>query len=180
MRTDTIPHLFLEKVKKFGDRVALREKEYGVWQEISWKDYLRHVRHFSLGLVELGLEKGGHVSILGENVPEWLYADLAAQSAGGVGIGIYPTNPAPEAKYVIGHSESTFVVCGDQEQVDKVLEVKDDLPLLKKIIVIDMKGLRNYTDPLIISFEEVEEMGRRTVRAGPGAVYGDDRRDKPG
>jgi long-chain acyl-CoA synthetase len=171
MRNDTIPHLLYAKVKKYGDRVALREKEFGVWQEISWNQYFAHIRHFCLGLLELGLKRGDHVSILGENKPEWLYADLAVQSAGGVGVGIYPTNPAPEAKYVIGHSDSTFVVCGDQEQVDKVVEVRDDLPLVKKIIVIDMKGLRNYTDPMIIAFDEVEKIGRKAEEKDPEAYY---------
>ncbi|MBM4327472.1 MAG: long-chain fatty acid--CoA ligase [Deltaproteobacteria bacterium] len=161
MRVDTIPHLFLDKVRKYGDRVALREKDYGVWQEVSFNEYCAHIRHFCLGLVELGLEPGGRVSIFGENEPEWLYADLAVQSAAAVAVGVYPTNPPKEAKYVIGHSDSTFVICDDQEQVDKVLEVKAELPLIKKIIVMDMKGLRNYRDPDIMSFAAVEEIGRR-------------------
>ena len=127
MKEDTIPHIFLGKVKKYGDRVALREKDFGVWQEISWNEYCRHVRHFCLGLMELGLCRGDHVSIFGENEPEWLYSDLAVQSAGGVAVGVYPTNPAKEASYVIGHSDSIFVVCDNQEQVDKVLEVKEEL-----------------------------------------------------
>jgi len=171
MRQDTIPHLFLGKVKKYGDRVALRDKEYGVWQEISWNEYCRHVRHFCLGLMELGLNPGDHVSIFGENEPEWLYADLAAQSAAAVAVGVYPTNPAKEAKYVIGHSESKFVICDNQEQVDKVLEVKEELPRLKKIIVTDMKGLRKYADPLIMSFEAVEEIGGKIDQAEPDKYY---------
>jgi long-chain acyl-CoA synthetase len=167
MREDTIPHLFWGKVRKYGDRVALREKDYGVWQEISWKEYGRHVRHFCLGMMELGLSRGDHVSIFGENEPEWLYSDLATQSAGAVAVGVYPTNPPKEAKYVIGHSESVFVVCDDQEQVDKVLEVKADLPLVRKIIVTDMKGLRHYTDPMIMSFQAVEEIGRQVEARDP-------------
>ncbi|MFH1242673.1 MAG: AMP-binding protein [Pseudomonadota bacterium] len=171
MKEDTIPRIFLGKVKKYGDRVALREKNFGTWQEISWNEYCRHVRHFCLGLLELGLSRGDHVSIFGENEPEWLYADLAVQSAGAVAVGVYPTNPAKEACYVIGHSESIFVVCDNQEQVDKVLEVKEKLPLLKKIIVTDMKGLRHYTDPMIISFEAVEEMGRKVEEKDPEKYY---------
>jgi len=159
MSENTIPDIFLGKVKKYGDRVALREKEFGIWQEISWNEYCRHVRHFSLGLMELGLKKGDHVSIFGENEPEWLYADLGIQSAGAVAVGVYPTNPAKEASYVIGHSESIFVICDTQEQVDKVLEARDRLPLLQRIIVTDMKGLRRYSDPMIMSFEAVEELG---------------------
>ena len=171
MREDTLPHMFLSKVRKYGDRVALREKDLGIWQEISWNEYFRHVRHFCLGLLELGLKKGDHISIFGENEPEWLYADLAAQSAGAVAVGVYPTNPAAEARYVIGHSESSFVVCDDQEQVDKVLEVKEDLPLLKNIIVMDMKGLRHYTDPMIMSFEAVEDIGRALDEQDPERYF---------
>lgn len=171
MRDDTIPHLLWRNVKRSSDRVALRQKDFGVWQEISWNEYGRHVRHFCLGLLSLGLKRGEHVSIFGENNPEWLYADLATQSAGAVSVGVYPTNPPKEAKYVIGHSESVFVVCDDQEQVDKVLEQKADLPALRKVIVIDMKGLRRYRDPSILSFAEVEKMGREKDQKDPG-LYG--------
>jgi long-chain acyl-CoA synthetase len=171
VREDTIPHLLWRNVKRYGDRVALRQKDFGVWQEISWKEYGQHVRHFCLGLIGLGLKRGEHVSIFGENNPEWLYADLATQSAGAVAVGVYPTNPPKEAKYVIGHSQSAFVVCDDQEQVDKVLEVKADLPAVRKVIVIDMKGLRRYQDPLILSFAEVERLGRELDQKDP-ELYG--------
>ncbi len=167
MNRNTIPDLFLKRVERFGDQVALREKDLGIWQEITWSEYAQHVRGFCLGLVELGLERGDHVSILSENVPEWLYADLAVQAAGGISVGVYPTNPPPEVRYIVGHSESVFCVCQDQEQVDKVLEVKDDLPLLKKIIVMDLKGLRNYGDPMILPFEEVEGIGGEVYQKDP-------------
>jgi long-chain acyl-CoA synthetase len=167
MREDTLPHMFVSRVARYGDRVALREKDYGIWQEISWNEYFRHVRHFCLGMTAMGLSEGDHVSIFGENEPEWLYADLAAQSARAVAVGVYPTNPPKEAQYVIGHSDSIFVVCDDQEQVDKVLTVKDQLPRLRKIIVMDMKGLRHYTDPMILSFQAVEEMGRKLEEREP-------------
>jgi long-chain acyl-CoA synthetase len=169
MRQDTLPHVFVSRVARYGDRVALREKDYGVWQEISWNEYFRHVRHFCLGMVKLGLSEGDHVSIFGENEPEWLYADLATQSARAVSVGVYPTNPPKEAHYVIGHSDSIFVVCDDQEQVDKVLAVKGQLPRLRKIIVTDMKGLRHYTDPMIMSFQAVEALGRALEEREPGA-----------
>jgi len=169
MREDTLAHLFLSKVEKYQNRVALREKNLGIWQEISWYVYCRHVRHFCLGMLELGLKKGDRVSIFGNNEPKWLYADLATQCAGAISVGVYPTNPAKEAAYVIGHSESVFVVCDDQEQVDKVLEAKADLPLLQKIFVMDMKGLRNYREPSVMSFEAVENLGRRMDEKDPEA-----------
>jgi long-chain acyl-CoA synthetase len=141
--------------------VALREKKLGIWQRISWIEYLGHVRDFALGLRELGLKPQNTISVLGDNCQEWLYADLAAQSSRAITVGIYPTDVASQVKYLLENSDSTFVVCKDQEQVDKVLQVHGSLPLLKKIIVIDMKGLRKYKDPKIISFAAVEKMGRR-------------------
>jgi long-chain acyl-CoA synthetase len=160
MELKTFPAIFQDKVKRFGNRVALREKEFGIWRNISWTEYYEHVKHFCLGLISLGLEKGDRVSVLSENCQQWLYADLAIQSAGAITVGVYPTNPAAQVKYIIGHSESKFVVVEDQEQADKVLEVKEHLPCLQKAIVIDMKGLRYYNDPLLISFEEVENLGK--------------------
>jgi long-chain acyl-CoA synthetase len=167
MKEDTIPKLFHRNTNLYRNKVALREKDLGIWQSVPWKDYWNHVCFFALGLKHLGLEKGDKVSVLGDNCREWLYADLAAQSSGAVTVGIYPTDVASQVKYVLENSESSFVVCKDQEQVDKVLEVKDQLPLLKKIIVIDMKGLRRYRDPMIVSFKQVEELGEALHREQP-------------
>jgi long-chain acyl-CoA synthetase len=167
MEENTIPKLFYRNTNLYRNKVALREKDLGIWQSVPWKDYWNHVCFFDLGLKHLGLKKGDKVSVLGDNCREWLYADLAAQSSGAVTVGIYPTDVASQVKYVLENSESSFVVCKDQEQVDKVLEVKDDLPLLKKIIVIDMKGLRRYKDPMIVSFKQVEELGETLHREQP-------------
>ncbi len=164
----TFPKLLLEKATTYRDRVAMRDKHKGIWQEISWQTYLEKVRHFCLGLSELGMKNGDHASILGENCPEWIFADLAIQSLRGVSVGIYPTNSEEQVKYIVDHSRSRFVIAEDQEQVDKLLVIKEDLPLLKKVIVIDMKGLRHYDDPAIISFREVEELGREEDQKDPG------------
>ena len=156
----TIPKLLRRNRLRHGDRTALREKDLGVWQKVSWNQYWEHVRNFALGLKELGLEdEGGKVSILGDNCREWLYADIAAQACRAISIGVYPTNVAEQCLYVLENSDSSMVVCRDQEQVDKILEIKARLPRLMQIIVIDMKGLRNYTDPMILSFEQVEKLG---------------------
>jgi long-chain acyl-CoA synthetase len=167
----TYPKLLVEKARMYQNRVAMREKRKGIWQEISWNAYLENVKHFSLGLVELGMQAGDHLSILGENCPQWVFADLAAQSLRGVSVGIYPTNSEEQVKYILDHSRSRIVVVGDQEQTDKVLAIKDDLPMLRNIIVIDMKGLRHYDDPMIISFAAVEELGRRAIRSSPDQFY---------
>lgn len=163
----TLPKLLLEKAQLYRSRVAMREKFKGIWQEISWNEYLEKVHEFCLGLAELGMKKGDNASILGENCPEWIFADLAIQSLGGVSVGIYPTNSVDQVKYILDHSESRFVIVKDQEQADKVLEVKEELPLLHKIIVIDMKGLRHYKEPSIISYQEVETLGRQAARKDP-------------
>lgn len=159
MKENTIPKLFLRNRDLHYNEVALREKDLGIWQRVTWRDYWDHVCFFALGLKRLGLEKGEKVSILGDNCREWLYSDLAAQGSSAVSVGVYPTDVASQVRYILENSESRFVVAKDQEQVDKILEVKDDLPLLEKIIVIDMKGLRRYNEPMIISFKEVESLG---------------------
>jgi long-chain acyl-CoA synthetase len=163
----TLPKLLVEKAELYQDRVAMRKKYKGIWQEISWKTYLEKVRLFCLGLLELGMGRGDHASILGENSPEWLFADLAIQCLGGVSVGIYPTNSEEQVQYILDHSRSRVVVVSDQEQADKILAVKEKLPMLKKMVVIDMKGLRHYEDPLIISYQKVEELGRATDEEDP-------------
>lgn len=168
MKSNTIPKLLRISAEKFGSKVALREKDLGIWQNITWQDYYENSKYFGLGLLELGLKKEDKISILSENNPEWLYSDLGSQSVGGIVVGIYPTNVASQVEYILNHSQSKFVVVGDQEQTDKVLEVKDNLPDLKKVIVIDMKGLRKYRNPLIISFDDVVKLGRELNDKEPG------------
>ena len=163
----TLPRVFLDRVAECGDEVALREKDFGIWQSITWNRFLAHVKYFALGLVELGFKRGDHLAIISENCKEWLYADLASISLGGVTLGVYPTSPYAEVKYVVHHSDSVIVLCEDQEQTDKILEVIDELPMLKKIIVKDMKGMRKYSNEMIISFREVEDLGRKLEETKP-------------
>lgn len=164
----TLGQFFLERVAERGDQVALREKNYGIWQRVTWNQYLEHVKHFSLGLRVLGFEREDHLAIISENCCQWLYSDLSAVCMGGISVGVYPTSPYPEVHYVVNHSDSKFVMCEDQEQTDKILEVWDDLPTVQKIIVKDMKGLRRYPKDIIISFAEVEALGRELGQKEPG------------
>ncbi len=163
----TLGQFFLDRVAERGDAVALREKDFGIWQSVTWNQYLEHVRRFALGLKALGLKRGDHLAIISENCREWLYADIATICLGGVTVGVYPTSPYPEVHYVVKHSDSRFVVCEDQEQTDKILEVIDDLPEVVKIIVMDMKGLRRYGRERIMSFAEVEALGAELERKEP-------------
>jgi len=160
MADDTIPKLFLRNAQRYGPRVALREKDLGIWKRVTWQDYYHQVRDLALGLQALGFTAGDKLAILGDNCCEWLYADLAAQALSGIALGIYPTDVAGQVQYILKNSDARFVVVKDQEQVDKVLECLEHLPLLQKIIVIDPKGLRNYRQPLLMSFSDVQQAGR--------------------
>ncbi len=166
---DTFPKLLRHNARKWGDdRVAMREKEFGIWQPYTWKDYYEHVKYFCLGLVSMGLQKGDTISIIGDNRPEWLWAELAAQSAGAIGIGIYQDSILKEVSYIINHAASRFVVAEDQEQVDKVLDMGDEIPTVEHIIYTDPRGMRKYDDPRLIYFPEVEERGREFEKKNPG------------
>ena len=164
---ETFPQLLLERVQELGERTALREKDYGIWQSVSWEEYLEHVRDFSLGLVSLGLTPEDTVAIIGDNRPEWIYAELAAQAAGAKSIGIYQDGVVSEIIYIITHAHVKFIVVEDQEQVDKILEMWDDLERVEKVIYYDPKGLRNYTEPFLMFFPEVEKLGREYGEAHP-------------
>lgn len=168
MTEDTIPKLFLRNVSRYGSRVALREKELGIWKRMTWQGYYEQVRDFALGLISFGFKTGDKVAILGDNCCEWLYADLAAQSLSGIAVGIYPTDVAAQVNYILKNSDAKYVIAKDQEQVDKVLQVIDDLPLLNKVIVIDPKGLRNYKSPALTSFSETRKAGRALLEKFPG------------
>ncbi len=165
---DTLPKLLVEAARRYGKKGALREKEYGIWQEVSWESYLGHVRDFALGLVSLGFQRGDKLAIIGDNRPEWIYAELAAQAAGGVAVGLYQDSLNKEVGYIIDHSDARFVVVEDQEQVDKLIEIMDQLPKVEKVIYYDPKGLRNYKEPYLMFFPEVETLGRRYHEQHPG------------
>ncbi len=165
----SLPALLERNAHRFGHtRVALREKEYGIWQAVTWQRYFEHVRDFSLGLASLGLTRGDALGIIGNNRPEWIYAELAAQAAGAVPFGIFQDSILSEVAYIIDHSEATMLVAEDQEQVDKILDLKDKLPRVKKIIYTDPKGLWDYEDDILIDYYEVEKRGREIHEKEPG------------
>lgn len=164
----TLPALLKRNAALFGDtKVALREKEFGIWQSVSWQAYYDKVRHLSLGLMELGYEKGDKLSVIGDNRPEWLYSELAIQALGGAVVGIFPDSHLEQVQYIIDHSDSSFVMVEDQEQTDKILNMIDRIPQVKKVIVDDMKGMRNYDHPKMVPFSKVLEMGRERDQKDP-------------
>jgi long-chain acyl-CoA synthetase len=161
MEQGTIPRLFVTKARQYGSaKVALREKAYGIWQEVTWQQYYEHVSALCLGLVRLGLQRGDKVAMICGNRPAWLYAELAAQSAGAIPVGIFVDSLPHQVKFFLDHAEARFVIVEDQEQVDKVLEVRDELPGLRRIIVDNTRGLEDYRDPMLTSVREVEALGR--------------------
>jgi long-chain acyl-CoA synthetase len=165
---DTFPKLLERNAEKYGDRkVAMREKEFGIWQAFTWKEYRDHVKYFSLGLVALGISRGDKVAIIGDNRPEWVWAEVAAQAAGAVPLGLYQDSTLKEVSYVIDHSDSTFVVAEDQEQVDKILDMKDQLPKVRYIVYTDPRGMRGYKEPCLLDFKEVETHGRELEQREP-------------
>jgi long-chain acyl-CoA synthetase len=163
----TLPTIFFRKVAECGDRVALRKKEYGIWNNISWREYGDYVKWVCSGLISLGLQKGERVSIISETRPEWLFIDLAIQSAGGITVPIYQTCSAPQVEYILQHSEARFLFVEDEEQLDKYLEIREHLPHLKKVIVVDLKGLRYFRDPAVLSFKDLLDLGRAHESRGP-------------
>ena len=165
---DTIPKLIMSNYEKWGYRTAMCMKKFGIWQRYSWKEYYEKVKYLSLGLISLGLKPGDAVCIIGDNEPEWFWGEFATQAAGGIVTGIFVDSIPSEVKYIVTHSDAKFAIVNDQEQTDKFLEIKDELPSLKKVIYWDPKGLRNYDDPILINFTEVIELGREYEKTHPG------------
>ena len=155
----TLPQMLRENACKYPERVAIRQKEFGIWNPSSWQRYYQRACHVGLGFRALGLNEGGHVAILSENRIEWVLAQLGANIVDGIAVGVYPTSPSNEVAYVLAHSESEIIVCEDQEQVDKVLERRNELPKLRKIIVIETKGIRDYPPDQVMSFDALEALG---------------------
>jgi len=163
MTLKTTPQIFKDTVNKYGDRVAMRKKEYGLWHDISWNEYYTLAKHIGSALISMGLEKGDRVSIIGDNCPEWVIIDVGVQCAGGVAVGIYSTNAWPQVEYVIQNSESKFFFVENEEQLDKWLHFRDKVPFLKKVIVWDLEGLRHFKDPMVMTYNEILEKGRLIV-----------------
>lgn len=164
---DTLTALFRQRVLEHPNEVALREKDFGIWNEYSWRDYGDEARWIGLGLVALGLEPGDICSIASEINKEWMFADLGVLGVGGVVNGVYPTDAPNQVEYLVNDSGSRFYFAEDEEQLDKVLEVRDRTPKLEKIIIFDMEGLRHLDDPQCLSLDALRELGRRQLEKRP-------------
>jgi long-chain acyl-CoA synthetase len=166
---DTLAQMFWNAIELRGDTVALRQKDRGIWKSVSWRELGTAARETGLGLAALGFEPGQCASILANTVEEWLYADYGILGAGGVSNGIYPTDAPAQVEYLLRDSGSAYLFVDDEEQLDKALEVRERLPLLKRIIVFDTEGLRSFHDPMVMSLAELRELGRDYHKAHPNS-----------
>jgi long-chain acyl-CoA synthetase len=149
------------------EAVALREKRLGIWEEITWTEYLRSVAAVGTGLLKLGVRPDDHVAILSDNCPQWLYADLGTQGIGARAVGIYQTNTPEDVAYVLNHCEARILFCEDQEQVDKAIAVADETPTVKKVIVFDPRGCRHYEDARLLSWSDFIDQSLADAKEEP-------------
>ncbi|MCJ7659258.1 MAG: AMP-binding protein [Anaerolineales bacterium] len=158
---DTLPKNLIAGYEKYGEtKIAMRQKDRGIWRSYTWKQSYAEVRHLCLGLIELGLNHGDKVCIIGDNDPQYFWAQLAVQSGGGVAVGIFTDSTPPEIQYVVSHSDALFFFAKDQEQCDKLLEIHEQVPNVKRVIYWDEKGLWNHDEPWLMSYKQVQALGQ--------------------
>jgi long-chain acyl-CoA synthetase len=164
---DCLPALLLRRAAEYGTHVALRHNELSRWREFTWADYATRTAQIGSALLALGVEPGDRVAIHSENRPEWVMTDLAIQGIGAASVGVYPTSPSAEVEYLLGHCRAVVLVAEDEEQLDKVLAVRHELPYLRRIVVLETRGVRQYLDdPMIMTFAELEALGAERSTAG--------------
>jgi long-chain acyl-CoA synthetase len=163
----TLPGLFRHRVAEMGERVAMREKAFGIWRPISWNEYGRRARAIGMGLAALGLKRGDVVAILSENNKEWIFTDVGTICAGGVACGIYPTDSAVQVEYIVSNSQAKFLFVENEEQLDKYLTIRERVPSLKKVVVYDMEGLRDFADPMVMTIDALYALGAEYDKAHP-------------
>lgn len=166
----TLPQLFLKKSRERGARVAMREKDFGIWQSYSWDTYREYASCIANGLLATGLQRGDVTSILSEDCKEWMFADIGNQLAGGVSNGIYPTYQPRQVKHAMTDSRTRFLFVEDEEQLDKFLEIESDLPLIEHVWVFDWKGLRDFEHDKVSQVEDLYALGREYGDQNPGRI----------
>ncbi len=170
MPGDTMPQLFWNAVAARGPKVWMRQKKLGIWRSWTWDEAAQAVREIGAGLLSLGFERGERAAILSNTIVEWILTDLAILSCAGVSNGIYPTDAASQVHYLCDDSATVILFAEDEEQLDKALEVREQLPRLRKIVVFDMEGLRGLDDPGVMSLQALREAGRNWLRQHPQAL----------
>ena len=179
MSTTTLPRLLRRNAATMADQPAIREKNRGIWQTYTWSQYEREVRDFASGLAAHGFRRGDLLAVAGDNRPRLYWAQLAAQCLGGVAVPMYQDSIAAELVYVLDHAEVSVIVAEDQEQVDKILAIKPQLPRLNLVVFDDPRGLQHYEMPFLKSFEEVQAAGRDFAAAHAGHLDGEIEKGAP-
>lgn len=165
---DTFPKLIRRNYLKWGNKkVAYRYKDYGIWHELTWQDFYERVKWFAGGLASLGFGPGDKIAICGENAPEWFWGQIAAQCLGGASVGLYTDSIPSEMQYIIDHSDAKIVMADDQEQVDKILSIRQQIPKVKKVVYWIAKGMWGYEDPWLIGFDDMMELGQAYEKDHP-------------
>ncbi len=166
-QADTYPKMLRLNAKEHGSEIALREKDFGLWRVLTWNDYQSRVRDFTLGMVELGIQRGDVIGIIGDNRPDWVAAEVAAHAVRGMSLGMYRESLPEEVLYLLTYGETKIVFAEDEEQVDKLLELGDRAPHLKHIVYSDPRGMRKYDDPRLIEADVLAKMGRERAAREP-------------
>ena len=164
---DTFPKYLLLNAERFGNRPAMRHKDYGIWQSWTWKEQLEEVRAFAIGLQSIGVARGDRVAVVGSNRPRLYWSFAAIQSIGGVPVPVYSDSVAEEMSYVLDHAEVRFTIVADQEQVDKVLSISDAVPSLQQIVYDEPRGLRDYDHTHLHAYSALRAIGEAKLSEGP-------------
>ena len=177
----TLPQILVRQAERLpAHAIAIREKAYGIWQAYDWQAYLRYTKHAALGFSCLGLKRGENAAIITNNHPEWLFSELAAQALGAVTLNLFTSSIAKELAVMLKRIRAAVVIVQDQEQVDKLIETREDLPHVRKVVYVDPTGMRNYIDdPWLISFAEVLRAGEAMDREEPGKFASEVDKAKP-
>ena len=157
---ESLPRLFRKRCTELGDRLAMREKEFGIWNRFSWADYYARAQELGAGLMHLGVKPGDVVSIIAENRKEWLFFDMAIMSIGGVTNGVYTTDAPSQLQHICADSRTKILVVEDEEQLDKYLDVRDALPMVEKVIVLEDEGLKTFSDEKVMLIDAFYALGR--------------------
>lgn len=155
----SLPHLLTRNVARYGDRTAYREKEFGIWQTWTWSQAHEEIRAFALGLLTLGVNQGDHIAVVGRNRPALYWSMIAAQMVGAVPVPLYQDAVAEEIVFTLNNCSARFVVAGDQEQVDKIVDARDELKNIAHIVYLDGRGLRKYDHSFLTSYKNLQENG---------------------
>jgi len=164
---DTIAKLFWHRVRQLGDKVAMREKNFGIWESFAWTEYGRKAREIGMGLLALGMSRGDVCSIVSENNKEWLFADMGILGSGGVTSGVYTTDSSKQLEYLVTDSVTRFLFVENEEQLDKYLAVRERTPSIEKVIVFDPEGLYEFHDDQVMMIEDLYALGRSHLETHP-------------